>query len=211
MLTLRHKLEIAGAVLALVVIGIISSSWLAARDARVKAEAMQAVNEKVIAQNDQQIKLLASQVDQLKADQARQLATLSATFSRAQTPQDIMPLVSKLMDLQKPIAFVTPPATAENPHPQPIAQLPAEDAPQLKLYVQTCEECKIKLPSVTAQLGKSEQEKQLLANDLLARTQERDQWKTAAKGGSTWQRIKKGAKWFVIGAAVGAVAAKAAH
>jgi hypothetical protein len=105
---------------------------------------------------------------------------------------------------------VTPPATIENPHPQPVAQVPAEDAPQLKAYVQACEECKIKLPSITSQLGKSEQEKQLLANDLLQRTQERDQWKTAAKGGSTWQRIKKAAKWFAIGAGVGAVGALAA-
>ncbi|HEV1992510.1 MAG TPA: hypothetical protein VGR34_06565 [Candidatus Dormibacteraeota bacterium] len=200
--TWRIALELALAIVALIALW----SYLSSRDAKVKAEATQAANEKVIAQNDQQIKLLASQVEQLKADQARQLETLRATFSRAQTPQDLAPLVSRLMEFQKPITIVTPPATAENPHPQPALQLAAEDAPQLKAYVQACEECKIKLPSITAQLGKSEQEKQLLANDLVKRTEERDQWHTAAKGGSFWQRFTRSLKYLAIGAGVGAAA-----
>jgi hypothetical protein len=181
-------------------------SYISAREARIKAEAVQAANEKVVAQNDQQIKLLASQVEQLKADQTRQLATLTATFSRAQTPQDIAPLVAKLMELQKPITFVTPAATPENPHPQPVAQIPAEDAPQVKAYVQTCEECKIKLPSLAAELSASEAQGRFLASNLVERTQERDQWKTAAKGGSFWQRFTRSLKYLAIGAGVGAVA-----
>jgi hypothetical protein len=206
MLSTRVKVETGIGVVGFIILVIVFWSWLSARDAQVKAEAIQTANEKVIAQNDQQIKLLAGQIDQLKADQARQLATLSATFSRAQTPQDILPLVSKIMELQKPVTFVTPAPTAANPNPQPVAQVPAEDAPQLKAYVQTCEECKIKLPAMTAQLSASEQQKQLLANDLVQRTQERDQWKTAAKGGTTWQRVLKAGKWIAIGAGAGAAA-----
>jgi hypothetical protein len=212
--------RIAGEAVLGIIALLVFWSWLSARDANIKAAAVQQANEKVIAQNDaqikfndQQIKLLAGQIDQLKADQARQLATNTATFARAQTPVDIAALVSKIMELQKPITFVTPPATAANPNPTPVAQVPEESVPQLKTYVQTCEECKIKLPNITAQLAntntqlaKSEQDKQLLASNLIERTQERDQWKTAAKGGSFWSRFKRSAKYLLIGAGVGAVA-----
>ena len=40
---------------------------------------------------------------------------------------------------------------------------------------------------------------------------ERDDALRAAKGGSVLRRIARAAKWFAIGAAAGAIAAKAAH
>jgi hypothetical protein len=44
-----------------------------------------------------------------------------------------------------------------------------------------------------------------------ALTKERDQALKIARGGSVLRRIARAAKWFAIGAAAGAVAAKAAH
>jgi len=42
-------------------------------------------------------------------------------------------------------------------------------------------------------------------------THERDDALRIARGGTAWRRIARGAKWFLIGVAAGAVAAKAAH
>jgi hypothetical protein len=44
-----------------------------------------------------------------------------------------------------------------------------------------------------------------------ALTQERDSAVAAAKGGTFLVRLKRGAKWFAIGAAAGAAAAAMAH
>jgi len=44
-----------------------------------------------------------------------------------------------------------------------------------------------------------------------ALTKERDEALKAAKGGSVLRRIARAAKWFAIGAAAGAIAAKSAH
>lgn len=46
---------------------------------------------------------------------------------------------------------------------------------------------------------------------LQAVTADRDDWKTAAHGGSFWTRLKSGAKWAGIGALAGAAAGYAAH
>jgi hypothetical protein len=40
---------------------------------------------------------------------------------------------------------------------------------------------------------------------------ERDNALRVARGGSIWQRIGRASKWILIGAAAGAVAARAAH
>ncbi len=40
---------------------------------------------------------------------------------------------------------------------------------------------------------------------------QRDEWKTAAKGGSIWHRALGAVKWFAIGAGTGAAAYAIAH
>lgn len=206
-ITWRIALELALAIVSLLALW----SYLSARDAKVKAEATQAADEKVIAQNDQQIKqndqqvkLLAAQIEQLKADQARQLLTLQATFSRAQTPAQSASLTDVLLALKSGETKVGGTATA------PTLEVPRAE---LQTYEHACEECKIKfqstaaqLANVTAQRDKSEQDKQLLMLDVKQRTDERDKWHTAAKGGSFWQRFTRSVKYLAIGAGAGAVA-----
>ncbi len=102
-LTWRHAGELLLALLALVAFW----SWLSAHEDNVKAQALQSANEKVIAandaqqkQNDAQIRLLTAQLAELKADQTRQLATVQATFSRAQTPDQSAALTALLLGLK---------------------------------------------------------------------------------------------------------------
>jgi hypothetical protein len=65
-----------------------------------------------------------------------------------------------------------------------------------------CKACQAKLADAQGNLA-DEQRK------TAALTQERDQALRIARGGSAWRRIGRAAKWFVIGAAAGAVLSRA--
>lgn len=84
------------------------------------------------------------------------------------------------------------------------AVLPAADLKPLYDFAMDCKACQAKLAASQSDLN---DEKAKTA----ALTKERDAAVTAAKGGSILQRILRAAKWFVLGAAAGAIAAKAAH
>lgn len=95
----------------------------------------------------------------------------------------------------------------DNPSPkpgQPDAILPAADLKPLYDFALDCKACQTKL---AATLGDLTDEKTKTA----ALTKERDAAVRVAKGGSALRRTARAAKWFAIGAAAGAVAAKAAH
>jgi hypothetical protein len=67
-----------------------------------------------------------------------------------------------------------------------------------------CKACQAKLAAAQGDLT-DERKK------TAALTHERDDVVRMAKGGSAWRKIGRAAKWFLIGAAAGAVAAKTAH
>ncbi len=96
----------------------------------------------------------------------------------------------------------------ENPIPKPgqpgDAILPAADLKPLYDFALDCKACQAKL---TASQGDLSDEKAKTA----ALTKERDAAVQAAKGGSALRRIARAAKWFALGAAAGAVAAKIAR
>jgi|HubBroStandDraft_6_1064221.scaffolds.fasta_scaffold47619_6 hypothetical protein len=96
----------------------------------------------------------------------------------------------------------------ENPIPKPgqpgDAILPAADLKPLYDFALDCKACQAKL---AASQGDLSDEKTKTA----ALTKERDAAVQAAKGGSALRRFARAAKWFALGAAAGAIAAKAAH
>jgi hypothetical protein len=95
-----------------------------------------------------------------------------------------------------------------NPIPNAAAPsdaiLPAADLKPLYDFALDCKACQAKLAAAQSDLS---DEKAKTA----ALTKERDAAMRAAKGGSVLRRIERAAKWFVVGAVAGAVAAKAAH
>lgn len=203
MLTTRHKLEIAGAILALVVIGIIGGSWLGAREEGIRLKAMLDAQNAVLA-------------DASKREAAREaalkdsLAQLEDLKKRTQTPQEVVRQLPQVLPLPQPITLNLPAAVAQGDpklagvQPGQTATIPAADLKPLFDFAANCKECQAKVLVL-------EQNK---ADDLVkigALTKERDDAITAANGGSKWQRIKRGAKWFVIGAVAGAIAAKTAR
>jgi hypothetical protein len=82
----------------------------------------------------------------------------------------------------------------------PSAQIPAADLKPLFDYVQDCRSCQ-------AQLAAAKQNATDNAAKLTALTRERDAAVATAKGGTFWQRLRRNALWFIIGAGAGAGAA----
>lgn len=96
----------------------------------------------------------------------------------------------------------------DNPAPKsPIAGdaiLPSADLKPLYDFALDCQACRARLATAQNDLADEKTKSDSLAN-------ERDAAVRAAKGGSALRRIARAAKWFLIGAAAGAIASKAVH
>jgi hypothetical protein len=86
----------------------------------------------------------------------------------------------------------------------PDAILPAADLKPLYDFALDCKACQAKLAAAQSDLNDEK-------TKTAALTIERDAAVRSAKGGSALRRIVRAAKWFVLGAAAGAIAAKAVH
>ena len=86
----------------------------------------------------------------------------------------------------------------------PKVNFPAADLKPLYDFAADCKACQAKLGATQADLADEKLKSQALGR-------ERDDALRAARGGSVLRRIARAAKWFAIGAAVGAIAAKAAR
>jgi hypothetical protein len=165
------------------------------------------------------------------AQLSQTLATIAAQKSKNQTPSQILADLPNQIPLPVPLTLETPaslqispgsqlagkppgansnPAspssyTTENPKPQTTqAVIPSQDLKPLYDFALDCKSCQAKL---TAAQGDLADEKAKTA----ALTKERDAALKAAKGGSVLNRLARAAKWFAIGAAAGALAAKTAR
>ncbi len=90
------------------------------------------------------------------------------------------------------------------PKPQVQAVIPAEDLKPLYDFTLDCKACQAKLAASQADLTDEKSKTAVL-------TKERDAAVRTAKGGSVLQRAARAAKWLIIGAALGALASRAAH
>jgi ABC-type nickel/cobalt efflux system permease component RcnA len=161
------------------------------------------------------------------AQLSQTLATLAAQKNRTQTPSQILADLPNQIPLPVPMTLepVAQPAssrtdaspgsaksgpepgspTTESPKPQATqAVIPSQDLKPLYDFALDCKSCQAKL---TASQGDLADEKAKTA----ALSKERDAAVKAAKGGSILQRVVRAAKWFALGAAAGALAAKTAR
>jgi hypothetical protein len=84
------------------------------------------------------------------------------------------------------------------------AVVPPEDLKPLYDFALDCKACQSKLTAAQADLTDEKTKSATVAK-------ERDAALQAARGGSLLRRVARAAKWFAIGAAAGAIAAKATH
>jgi hypothetical protein len=94
------------------------------------------------------------------------------------------------------------PAEANRYQGLPTAEFPAVDLKPLYDFAVDCKSCQAQLAAAQADLKDEQAKAQALGR-------ERDDALKAAKGGSVFGRVVRAARWFAIGAAAGAIAAKA--
>ena len=183
----------------LLALGIVAArSWLAAHDAAVRLAATMEVQEQALAQANER--------------QRRRNAALSTTLAgiaqakrRVNTPAMAALEIPQLLPaLPEPLMLEIPPPTPEQPEPPAEATVPQADLKPLYDYLQDCRACEASL-TVTRDDLADERTK------LAALTVERDAAIRAARGGGFWSRLRRNTKWFVIGAAAGAIAATASR
>ena len=163
----------------------------------------------VQADNQKQMAEILVLMKDWQAQQDAKMQALDDKFKSANSPQQVAALVSQMMGLKQPIVISTPAATTDNPHPQPVATI--TDIPQLKLYTQECEECKVKLDTSVKQLTYADQQQDLLKRQITSLTTERDAAVKAVHGGSLWQRLAHDGKIIAISAGVGIGIGYVAH
>ena len=149
------------------------------------------------------------------AELAQLLTQLNEKKATVQNPAQIMKALPDVLPLPTPLTLPTKTTGAGLPAslgqakqpidtPNPKLQLPAEDLKPLYDFAVNCQECEAQLAATLANLKDEQTKSQALSR-------ERDTALQAARGGSVLRRVVRAARWFVIGAAAGAVAAKLAR
>lgn len=194
-MTLREKILIG--VLLAAAFAFVGYEWLQQHDALVKAEATAAAQQKTI--------------DQAKSDAATAQQTLAAQLrvlqvqgqQPATAPQIVIDASKLIPNLPQPLQVVTPPPaqqtvdgkTEELPS-APVVQIPQVDFAAVQANAIACQENADKLAACTTELAD-------MNTELRATTQQRDEFKAAAKGGNWLHRTLTAVKWIAIGGAVG--------
>ena len=194
---LRYWIRLAELAFAFLLALVVYFSWRADRRDRDQLAAELAATKQLLSAAD------ARQHDR-DAQLAQTLASLAAEKRTILTPAQIVRELPSQIPLPSPIVLQSPPASPNSPSPQTNAVIPAEDLKPLYDFTIDCKACQSKLAAAQGDLT-DERKK------TTALTHERDDALRIARGGSAWRRIGRAAKWFLIGAAAGAAAAKTAH
>ncbi len=224
----RLWIRLAAIVVTATLAAIVLAAWRADRRDRAQLAADLATGRQALAQ------ATAHQHDR-DAQLLQTLAALAAEKRAVTAPAQIVRELPKQIPLPAPIALQTPNPSqqVEKGHPvagvypesrrasgpeglesapsesaptgkaaAPQAVIPAEDLKPLYDFALDCKACQAKLAAAKADLTDERAKTAVL-------TRERDAAVRAAKGGSLLRRIARNAKWLAIGAAAGAIAAKA--
>jgi uncharacterized protein HemX len=180
--------------------GIAGYGWLKEHDARLQAESQ-------AGQQQKQIDSLRQQQQTTQQALDSRLAMLDKLRQRPATAaQLVSDTASLLPQLPEPLRIESVPDDPASPAgaATPAVVIPQTDFKSIRDAQLTCEENTAKLDA--CQSLQSDNQQQLKLTEA-----QRDEWKTAAKGGSMWHRALGAAKWFSVGVGAGAVAYAVAH
>jgi hypothetical protein len=220
-MTLRTILRVSFAVLALAVALGLYLEWRAARHESQRLAERLAAAEKILADAQERQKARDAELHDT-------LAQLAEQKRRTNSPEDIVRALTRELALPKPVTLASTgsgekpgnagqgtlekgsggqesqrPARGAAPSPEPAAaQIPPEDLKPLFDFVIDCKACQAKLSAAQGDLADERAKNAALGT-------ERDAALKAAKGGGFWRRVRRSAKWFVLGAAAGAAATAA--
>ena len=196
--TTLHRILLA---IALVASALLADAWRTARHDSAQLAATIASQKTAIEQAVDREKLRDTQL-------TTALAAIASQKRAVQTPQQLATAIpSVLPALPLPVSIQIPNLSAAS---KPDEDLPAAMSipqPDLKPLYDDLQDCRASALE-TAAIQKDLADQKLRSAAL---GHERDAAVAAAHGGTFWQRVKREAKWFAIGIAVGAAATAAAH
>jgi len=199
-------LRVAAAAIVLVLGVSIFVAWRGARREQAQLQEKLKSVEQAVREAD-------AREESRKTELKQQLAEIQKKKTTVQEPEQVLKALPDVLPLPKPLVLEeTPqspgegqPSGTDKPEvPSPNVLLSVEDLKPLYDFALECQACQAKLKAAQADLTDEKVKTQALSR-------ERDDALQATKGGSVLQRLVRAAKWFAIGAAAGAVAAKLAH
>jgi hypothetical protein len=193
----RYWIRLAELVIALVLALVVYFAWRADRRDRSYLESELAATKELLSAAD------ARQHDR-DAQLAQTLAALAVEKRTVVTPAQIVHDLPSQIPLPSPIVLQPAPGSSNSPNPPTNAVIPSQDLKPLYDFALDCKACQAKLNTAQGDLTDERKKSAALA-------QERDNALRVARGGTTLRRIGRAAKWLLIGAAAGAIAAKTAH
>jgi chromosome segregation ATPase len=196
-LTLHSVVLIAAAI----ALALLADAWRSARHDSAQLTATLASQKSAMEQ-------AAEREKQRDAQLSTALEAIAAQKVKIQTPQQAAAAIpSVLPPLPLPISIHLPNLSASSKSKEDLPasiSIPQADLKPLYDELQDCRANALESDSTKKDLA--DQKAQTAA--LL---RERDAALAAAHGGTLWVRLKREAKWFAIGLALGAAATKAAH
>jgi len=198
---MKPKLDILIFAAALVAVAFLADTW---RSARRDSQQLAAT----LAAQNSTIQQAADHEKQRDSQLATVLSTIQAQKRSVQTPQQASDqLLSVLPSLPLPVSINAPDLSAPLPpgeSPSTTLSVPQPDLVPLYDDLQNCRASTAETDALQKDLSDEKTRSAALQH-------ERDAAVAAAHGGTFFVRLKRGAKWFAIGLAAGAVAAAAAH
>lgn len=201
---LRRAIALLAAVAAL------AALCLAIIVAHSREAARQAANDLGVTFHAQEPVLKQAQKREVQRDAlvSKNLATISKAERQAKKPADIAErLPAAFAPLPHPLSVTLAPRADDDigaGEAPAIITVPQDDLKPLFDHLEECRACQEQLSA--AQQNLSDERTKVSALMI-----ERDAAVKAARGGGFWSRFRTGAKWFVIGGALGAIAASSVH
>lgn len=184
---------------AALVVALLADAW---RSARRDSQQLAAT----LAAQNQVIQQAADREKQRDTQLAAALAAIQSQKQTVKTPQQAAQAIPSVLP-PLPVSINEPNLSgplAPGEIPTTTISVPQPDLIPLYDNLQDCRATALQ----TAALQKDLSDEKTRSASL---ERERDAAKTAARGGSVLQRMKRAAKWFLIGAAAGAAAAALRH
>jgi chemotaxis protein histidine kinase CheA len=242
--TLAQRATFVLLAIAVIAIALLTRSWRDARAATAHLQATLDAQQHTIAAATQRESARDTQLAQTLAQIAAAKQRVKTPAEAAAALASALPPLPQPIQIETPSATPPAPKSAENseasaaeaaggtggtnihewvsraensaastiptgsPAPPATLRIPQQDLKPLYNELEDCRACQASLAAVQSDLTDER-------TQLAATAAERDAALKSAKGGSFWTRLKRGAKWFAIGAAtgtaLGAIATHAAH
>lgn len=221
-MTLRAGIRVAAAVIVVIALVAIYASWRAEIRSRAELAAeLAAAKQALTAVEARQQARDAKLADTLAAIAAEKRTVRSPTQIVRDLPNQIpLPVPIVIQNIPNPnttgsvvqgtgadrVSGMAPDdaAPVSNDASKVQGVIAGPDLKPLYDFALDCKTCQAKLTTAQSDLADEKGKAAILIK-------ERDNALRVARGGGIWQRIGRASKWILIGAAAGAVAARAAH